>query len=267
MACKVISVINQKGGCAKSTTSIHLATGLARHDKRVLLVDADPQASATIALGVKRPDDLKVTLATQLKKVAQDDENFIFDDGLLLRVDGAGYQTYLMPSNIALAGLELEMSSFMNRERILSSYLAPLREEFDYIIIDNMPSLGNITINALTTADSIIIPVQPEFLSAIGMTQLLQTVGKVRRQLNYNLEISGILITMADMRNNHARGAVETIRETYGDRLRIFETQIPMGVKVREASAAGQSVYAHSPRSKVALAYGKFVDEVLGDGE
>ena len=261
MAGKIIAILNQKGGCAKTTTTIHLGIGLARQGKRVLLVDADPQASMTIALGWKNPDAIYTTLP-YLLQVADAGELHDPEAGILHHTEGVD----LVPSNISLAQFEAAMVNIDCRERLLHNYLSLMKENYDYILIDNLPSLGLLTINTLTAADSIIIPVQPEYLSAIGMTQLLQTFARVKRKLNPALDIEGILITMADMRSLHARAAVEEITRGYGAQLRIFETMIPVSVKVREASAVGVSVFEHSPKSKVALAYAKFVREVLGDG-
>ena len=259
MAAKIIAVLNQKGGCAKTTTTIHLGVGLARQGKRVLLVDADPQASMTIALGWKNPDSLRYTLTAALNPA---NEGIDFSPYYLAHKEGVD----LIPSNITLSSFEASMVNMECREHILREFLDGVNDCYDYILIDNLPSLGLLTINTLTAADSIIIPVQPEYLSAIGMTQLLQTFSRVKRKLNPALEVEGILITMADMRSLHARAAVEEITRGYGAQLRIFETIIPVSVKVREASAAGVSVFEHSQKSKVALAYGKFVREVLGDG-
>ena len=255
---KIIAILNQKGGCAKTTTAIHLGIGLARQGKRVLLVDADPQASMTIAMGWKKPDDLSVTLPDLLQAIDNDQE-IPPGMGVLRHAEGVD----IIPSSIALSNFEAAMVNMECREKLLHGYLAGVKDSYDYILIDCLPSLGLLTVNTLTAADSIIIPVQPEYLSTVGMTQLLASFQRVRRKLNPELAIEGILITMADMRSNHAYSAAEAIRETYGNLVRVFETQIPLSVKVREASMRGTSVYAHSPKSKAALAYSNFVQEVL----
>lgn len=257
MVCKIIAIINQKGGCAKTTTTIHLGIGLARQGKRVLLVDADPQASMTIALGWKRPDDITVTLANLLQAV--DAGNVPPPEtGILHHAEGVD----LIPSSIILSNFEAAMVNMECREQLMRGFLADMKDLYDYILIDNLPSLGLLTVNTLTAADSIIIPVQPEYLSTVGMTQLLESFQRVRRKLNPALKIEGILITMADLRSNHAYDAAKAIRASYGAKVRVFDTNIPLSVKVREASMAGVSVYAHSPKSKAALAYGQFVREV-----
>jgi len=256
---KTIAILNQKGGCAKTTTTIHLGIGLARQGKRVLLVDADPQASMTIALGWKRPDEIFVTLADLLRRIYA--EKPISSDCVLRHKEGVD----LIPSSIALSSLEAAMVNMECREQLLRNCIAEMKDDYDYILIDNLPSLGLLTVNTLTAADSIIIPVQPEYLSTVGMNQLLESFQRVRRKLNPGLQIEGILITMADMRSNHAYDAAGAIRANYGAQVRVFETTIPLSVRVREASMAGVSVYTHSPKSKAALAYGQFVKEVLGE--
>ena len=258
---KIIATLNQKGGCAKTTTTIHLGIGLARQGKRVLLVDADPQASMTIALGWKRPDDIPFTLTGLLQAVDAFGEPSP-KIGILHHAEGVD----LVPSSITLSSFEAAMFNMECREQLLRCYLAGVKDAYDYVLIDCLPSLGLLAVNVLTAADSIIIPVQPEYLSTVGMSQLLESFQRVRRKLNPELQIEGILIAMADMRSNHACDAAEAIREHYGKQVRIFETQIPLSVRVREASMAGVSVYAHSPKSKAALAYGQFAREVLGDG-
>jgi len=257
---KTIAIINQKGGCAKTTTTIHLGIGLARAGKRVLLVDADPQASMTVALGWNRQDELKITLAHLLTKIDIGEE---LDPraGVLQHAEGVD----LVPANITMSSLEASMAHMDCREQLLKSYLALHKDSYDYILIDCLPSLGVLAVNCLTAADSVIVPVQPEFLSSVGMTLLFKAIAKVRRKLNPTLAIDGVLMTMADMRNNHAHEAVREITQALGGQVRLFDTQIPINVKVREASAKGRSVYVHSPKCRAALAYEKFTMEVLGE--
>jgi len=257
---KIIAIMNQKGGCAKTTTTIHLGIGLARQGKRVLLVDADPQASMTIALGWKTLEDHTYTLSELLRGIDRGTAHPP-EFGILHHEEGVD----LVPSNITLSGFEAAMFNMECREQLLRCYIESVKDSYDYILIDCLPSLGLLTVNALTAADSIIIPVQPEYLSTVGMNQLLESFQRVRRKLNPTLQIDGILITMADMRSNHAYDAAMAIRASYGAQVRVFEAQIPLSVRVREASMAGVSVYAHSPKSKAALAYGQFVREVLGN--
>ena len=178
MASTIISVSNQKGGVGKTTTTANLGIGLANSGKKVMLVDCDPQASLTVSLGYSQPDELEITLTDLLKKVLLD-ESFQPTDGILPHAEGVD----LLPANIALSGMEVSLVNAMSRETILKQYLEPVRKSYDYILIDCMPSLGMLTINALAAADSVLIPVQAQYLPAKGMEQLLQTIGKVRRQI------------------------------------------------------------------------------------
>ena len=259
MASTIISVSNQKGGVGKTTTTANLGIGLANNGKKVLLVDCDPQASLTVSLGYSQPDELKVTLADLLKKVLLD-EPFQPKDGILPHAEGVD----LLPANIALSGMEVSLVNAMSRETILKQYLEPVRKSYDYILIDCMPSLGMLTINALAAADSVLIPVQAQYLPAKGMEQLLQTIGKVRRQINPALQIDGILLEMVDNRTNYARDMAALLKETYGGKLRIFDAEIPHSIRAAEISAEGKSIYAHDPNGKVAEAYRSLTKEVLG---
>mgnify|MGYP002552677781 FL=1 len=259
MASTIISVSNQKGGVGKTTTTANLGIGLANSGKKVLLVDCDPQASLTVSLGYSQPDELKVTLADLLKKVLLD-EPFQPMDGILPHAEGVD----LLPANIALSGMEVSLVNAMSRETILKQYLEPVRKSYDYILIDCMPSLGMLTINALAAADSVLIPVQAQYLPAKGMEQLLQTIGKVRRQINPSLQIDGILLEMVDNRTNYARDMAALLKETYGGKLRIFDAEIPHSIRAAEISAEGKSIYSHDPNGKVAEAYHSLTKEVLG---
>ena len=259
MASTIISVSNQKGGVGKTTTTANLGIGLANSGKKVLLVDCDPQASLTVSLGYSQPDELKITLTDLLKKVLLD-ESFQPTDGILPHAEGVD----LLPANIALSGMEVSLVNAMSRETILKQYLEPVRKSYDYILIDCMPSLGMLTINALAAADSVLIPVQAQYLPAKGMEQLLQTIGKVRRQINPSLQIDGILLEMVDNRTNYARDMTALLKETYGGKLRIFDAEIPHSIRAAEISAEGKSIYSHDPNGKVAEAYHSLTKEVLG---
>ena len=259
MASTIISVSNQKGGVGKTTTTANLGIGLANSGKKVLLVDCDPQASLTVSLGYSQPDELKVTLADLLKKVLLD-EPFQPKDGILPHAEGVD----LLPAHIALSGMEVSLVNAMSRETILKQYLEPVRKSYDYILIDCMPSLGMLTINALAAADSVLIPVQAQYLPAKGMEQLLQTIGKVRRQINPALQIDGILLEMVDNRTNYARDMAALLKETYGGKLHIFDAEISHSIRAAEISAEGKSIYAHDPTGKVADAYRSLTKEVLG---
>ena len=207
--CKIIAVANQKGGVGKTTTTSNLGIGLAKQGKKVLLIDADAQGSLTASLGYAEPDSLEVTLATIMGNLINDEE-VEPGEGILHHEEGID----LMPGNIELSGLEVSLVNVMSRETVLRSYIEIVRENYDYILIDCMPSLGMITINALACADSILIPVQAAYLPVKGLQQLIKTVGKVKRQINPKLEIEGILLTMVDSRTNYAKDMMTLIEES-----------------------------------------------------
>ena len=257
---RVIALANQKGGTGKTTTTVNLGIGLARLGKKVLLIDADPQGDLTTCLGWQDQDSLPTTLATVMEKVIRD-EPFTTDEGILHHSEGVD----LMPGNIELSGLEVSLVNVMSRELVLRTYIEQQKERYDYILIDCMPSLGMITINAFASADSILIPVQAAYLPVKGLEQLIKTIGKVKRQINPKLEIEGILLTMVDNRTNYAKDISALVVENYGSKVRIFENSIPMSVRAAEISAEGVSIYEHDPNGKVASAYQSLTEEVLAD--
>ena len=258
----VIVVTNQKGGVGKSTTCENLGIGLAMEGKKVLLVDTDPQGSLTISMGWQQPDELPTTLSTLMQK-AMNDQPIQPGEGILHHAEGVD----LIPANIELAGLEVALVNSMNREKMLKQVLESAKREYDYILLDCMPSLGMLTINALAAADTTLIPVQAQYLSAKGLEQLLQTVGKVRRQINPKLKIEGILLTMTDSRTNYGKQIDTLIRQAYGSKIKVFDQTIPRSVRAAETSAAGKSIFQHDPKGKVAEAYESLAREVLVDAE
>ena len=258
----VIVVTNQKGGVGKSTTCENLGIGLAMEGKKVLLVDTDPQGSLTISMGWQQPDELPTTLSTLMQK-AMNDQPIQPGEGILHHAEGVD----LIPANIELAGLEVALVNSMNREKMLKQVLESAKREYDYILLDCMPSLGMLTINALAAADTTLIPVQAQYLSAKGLEQLLQTVGKVRRQINPKLKIEGILLTMTDSRTNYGKQIDTLIRQAYGSKIKVFDQTIPRSVRAAETSAAGKSIFQHDPKGKVAEAYQSLAREVLADAE
>ena len=217
---KTIAITNQKGGVGKTTTTVNLGIGLAKAGKKVLLIDFDPQASLTASLGYKQPDELDDTISTVLEHSIAD-KPMARDYAILHHDEGVDF----IPSNIELSELEVRLINTMSREQALREYLDCVKENYDYILIDCMPSLGVITINALVAADKVIIPTQPNYLSAKGLDLLAQSIRRVQRRLNPQLEIAGTLFTMVDNRTNHARSVIEALRS---GSLPVFDTEIPM---------------------------------------
>ena len=258
--CKVIALTNQKGGVGKTTTAVNLGVSLAKQGKKILLIDADAQANLTMALGYSRPDDIPITLSTVMQSII-DDKAFDVSQGILHHNEGVD----LLPSNIELSGFEV--NNAMSRERVLKTYVNEVKKNYDYVLIDCMPSLGMITINALAAADSVVIPTQPHYLSAKGLELLLRSVSMVKRQINPKLRIDGILMTMVMPRTNISKEITASVKSAYGQRIKVFDTEIPHSIRAVEATAEGKSIFAYDKSGKVAAAYEQLGKEVAEIGE
>ena len=212
----------------------------------------------TASLGYQRPDQMENTLATILGRIILD-EPVSPGEGILHQAEAVD----LLPANIELSGLEVTLVNTMSRETILRDYLNSVRDQYDVILLDCCPSLGMLTINALAAADQVLIPMQAHYLSIKGLEQLIRTISNVKRKINPGLEIAGILITMADLRTTYSREIIELLRNSYGDKLRIFNSIIPQSIRAAETSAEGRSIYLHDPAGKVSAAYASLTREVL----
>lgn len=258
---EIIAICNQKGGVGKTTTALNLGADLTRQGKKVCLIDMDPQGSLTISLGYKNPDSLECTVSDALRAVISEKSNSI---NPVIKTEE---NIDLIPSNIELCSVEVGLVNEMSRERVLSAYINEIKDKYDYILIDCMPSLGMLTINALCAADRVLIPTQPEYLSAKGLEQLLKTISRVKKRMNPDLQIAGIVLTMVDIRTNLSKSVMESIRENYGEHIKIFNTVIPRSVRAAEAGASGMSIFRFDRQSKVALSYSSLTKEVMNLGK
>ena len=251
---KVISVANQKGGVGKTTTSINLSTILAKKGKKVLLIDADPQGNATSGLALDQ--DVKLSVYDVL--INDVDIDNTVKETMVKNLE-------LCPSNINLAGAEVELVSIVSREHRLKEKIDSQKDKYDYIIIDCPPSLGLITLNAFTASDSVLIPVQCEYYALEGLGQLVNTINLVKKHLNKDLTIEGALLTMFDVRTNLSNQVVSEVNRYFENK--VYKTVIPRNVRLSEAPSYGMPISVYDPRSKGAKAYDKFVKEFIKKNE
>lgn len=247
---KIVSIANQKGGVGKTTTAVNLSTCLAKSGKKVLMIDADPQGNATSGLGIEKEVDFSVY------------DVMINDVAVKETLQNSCVKNLkVCPSNINLAGAEVELVSMMSREHRLKEKIDEIKDEFDYIIIDCPPSLGLITLNSFTASDSVLIPVQCEYYALEGLGQLINTINLVKKHLNKNFEIEGALLTMYDARTNLSNQVVREVKNYFGEK--VYKTVIPRNVKLSEAPSYGMPITVYDPKSKGAKCYDKFTKEFL----
>ena len=258
---RVISVANQKGGVGKTELAGNLGVGLAMAGKKVLVIDADPQGNLTSSLGIDNADELENTLATFIEREIKED-SIPPEEYILHNDEGVD----IMPCNIKLAGMDYMIMNALSREHLLEAFVSQVRDSYDFVIIDCSPSLNLVTINVLTAADTVIIPVEASYLSMTGLQQLLASIGSTKRKLNRKLEIEGIVINKVNTRTNHERDIVGRLREVYGSQIKVFDVMIPESVRAKECTAFGVSIYKHDPKGKVAKAFEELTKEVLDYG-
>ena len=258
---KVIAIANQKGGVGKTAVASNLSVGLAMNGKKVMVIDADPQGNLTSSLGIDNADELENTLASFIEREIME-EQIEPEEYILHNEEGVD----IMPCNIKLAGMDYMIMNALSREHLLDAFVSSVRDEYDYILIDCSPSLNLVTINVLTAADSVIIPVEASYLSMAGLQQLLASIGSTKRKLNRKLQVEGIVINKVNTRTNHEKDIIGKLREAYGSQIKVFDVMIPESVRAKECTAFGVSIYKHDGKGKVAKAFEELTREVLEHG-
>jgi len=260
----IYAISNQKGGCGKTTLTLNLGASLARAGKKVLLIDADPQANMTMALGYSQPDELPITLPHVLNDLIQhqmkaENSELVKSKSYIMQSQGMDF----IPSSIELTAIENILINTMSRENVMKKFLNYIKGDYEVVLIDTMPSLNFITINALTAADKVLIPLQPQFFSAKGLEMLLGTIANVRENINPSLQIEGALVTMFDNRINFHKEVVNSVCNAYGEHFKIFNTKIPISVRTTESQSQGISLFEHDPKGKVTQSYELFAKELI----
>jgi len=263
---QIYAISNQKGGCGKTSLSLNTGAALVRMGYKVCIIDCDPQANATMALGYPQPDELPITLPYIMNALIQtggtnqtEVAEMLYSREYVLHAQGMDF----IPSSIELTAIENTLINTMSRENVLKKLISHIKDDYDFILLDCMPSLNFITINALNAADRVLIPMQPQFFSAKGLELLLSTIANVRENLNPNLIIEGALITMYDQRLKFHRETLDIVSSTYGKFFRVFDTKIPISVRVTETQAKGRSIFDHDPKGKIAESYAAFARELI----
>lgn len=260
---RIITITNQKGGVGKTTLTVNLGTALSRAGKRICLIDCDPQANLTMILGHNQPDIIPVALPNLMidllnAELSTDKSELLQKREFILNGLGMDF----IASNVKLTGVENTLLNEIGRENILKKIINTIKDNYDFILLDTMPSLNLLTINALNAADSVIIPMQPQYLSAKGLELLLSTIKRVKENLNPNLQIDGILVTMFDNRLTFHKELTDTVIKNFNG-IKVFDTKIPISVRVTETQAKSESIFDYDPNGKISESYEQFTKELL----